>query len=168
MPTIPLRDYHLGPDLRVSDSAGGTLGIPRTRLQCLLEVPGFAIPRDAVIDTGAPLIIFPERVWGQFQEGTDYELLPFVVAPPRARVLAWQFDYHVARLLVPLALLDVRLTTRVERVGVVAQFAIGDPPGWRSTPPVVVGLWGGLLEGGRIGIGRDPQTGRATGELAFP
>lgn len=80
----------------------------------------------------------------------------------------WQFDFHIARFLVPLALLDSGLTTRVPRAGVVAKFAVGDPPGWRSLPPVLLGLWGGLLEGGRIGIDRDPHTSRATGELVLP
>lgn len=169
MPTLPLRDYRLGPDLLVSDGASGTLRVPRTRLHCLLEVPGWLLPCEAVIDTGAPLCIFPESVWLHFQPGLDYELLPFVGAnPPAVRIASWQFTFRLARFLVPLALCDVGLTTRVERPNVIAQFANGDPPGWRSTPPVVIGLWGGLLEGGRIGIDRDPHTGRATGELVFP
>jgi hypothetical protein len=51
---------------------------------------------------------------------------------------------------------------------VIAQFAIGARPNARGTPPVLIGLWGGLLEGAHIGIERDPHTGRARGELLVP
>ncbi len=56
MPTLQLYDEHIGPDIAVHDPAGGVLNIPLTRFRCLLEVPGFSLPRDAIIDTGAPLV----------------------------------------------------------------------------------------------------------------
>ena len=144
MPTLQLYDEHIGPDIAVHDPAGGALNIPLTRFRCLLEVPGFRLPRDAIIDTGAPLIVFPKKVWSRFQPGVDFDFLPFVGANPSpARVAGWQFNYQFARFRVPLTLLDTGLTTRVPRPNVIAQFADSDPSGWQSIPPVVIGLWGG-------------------------
>jgi hypothetical protein len=132
-------------------------------------VPGFPLPQDTIIDTGAPLTIFPERIWSQFQPGIDYDFLPFVGAPPAmARVLGWQFTFRIARFRVPLGLMDAGLTTRIARLDVIAQFATGDPAGWRSIPPIFVGLWGGLLEGGRLGINRIAATNQLAGELIYP
>lgn len=62
-------------------------------------------------------------------------------------------------------------STEVERPNVVAAFAAGNPPAHRTRkalPPVIVGLWGGLLEGSRIAVGRDPTSGHLTGSLEFP
>ncbi len=169
MPTIPLAVGSHGRDIIVDDLAGGTLAVPCVQFRCLLEVPGFLLPRDAIIDTGAPLTIFPQKVWFQFRAGIDFDFLPFVGSnPPAARIAGWQFTFQIARFRVPLALLDAGLSTRVPRPGVIAQFAIGDPPGWRSLPPVLVGLWGGLLEDGRLGIARSAGPPRVTGELIYP
>jgi hypothetical protein len=169
VPTLPLCDYHLGHDVPVSGPTGGAVNIPLTQFRCLVEVPGYLFPQDAIIDTGAPLIVFPESIWNRFQPGVDFDFLPFAGASsPPARVAGWTFTYQFARFRGPLALLDTGLTTRVPRPDVIAQFATGDPPGWRSSPPILIGVWGGLLEGGRLGIDRDPQTARATGELLYP
>jgi hypothetical protein len=54
---------------------------------------------------------------------------------------------------------------------VIAQFADGKPParpGVKAVPPIYVGVWGGLLEGGQPRIDRNPATDGVTGELAFP
>jgi hypothetical protein len=167
VPTIRLSIGFHGTDIAVQDAMGVRIGIPRQQFRCLIEVPGHLLPQDAI--TGAPLIVFPEIIWSRFQPGTDFEFLPFVGAnPPTARVAGWQFSYRIARFQVPLAMLDAGLTTRVPRPDVIAQFATGNPTGWRSTPPVIIGLWGGLLEGGRIGIDRDPQTSRTVGEWIYP
>src|SRR5438067_10910209 len=145
--------------------------VPRVQLRCLLRVPGTPIPRDAILDTGAPLTCFPERIWQPFREGVDFEWCPFApgVQPPAGQMAGWRFTFRMARFLVPLALMDY--STEVERPDVFAAFATGDPPAHRATnapPPVIIGLWGGLLEGSRLAIGRDPATGQVTGALEFP
>jgi hypothetical protein len=168
VPTIRLSVGTHGADIPVQQPGGGIIDIPRSQFRCLIELPGHLLPQDAIIDTGAPLIIFPELIWSRFQVGADYDFLPFVgTNPPTARVGNWQFTYQIARFRVPLAVMDAGLTTRVPRPGVIAQFATGNPTGLRSLP-VVVGLWGGILEGGRIGIDRNAQTNRARGELTYP
>jgi hypothetical protein len=134
-------------------------------------MPGFLLPRDAIIDTGAPLIIFPAAIWGRFQPGLDYEFLPFAgPTPAPGRVGGWQFGFQIARFLVPLAVMDTGLSTRIDRPGVSAAFASSDPPaplGRKALPPVIVGLWGGILEDGRIGVARDPARG-VSGEIQYP
>jgi hypothetical protein len=143
--------------------------VPRPRFRCLVRVPGFLTPLDAIIDTGAPLICLPRTVWTRFVEGVDYEWLPFdgVGAPPTARVAGWQFTFQMARFLQPLTMLDY--TTSFDRPDVIAQFADSDPPRRGNAPPsFIVGLWGGVLEGGRIVVGRDPVSGHVSGSLELP
>lgn len=171
MPVVPLSAGSHGPDVRVSDPAGGVINIPRPQFRCLLELPRHLLPQDGIIDTGAPLIIFPEIIWRRFHLGTDYEFLPFVgpTVPP-GRVAGWQFTFEFARFLVPLAVTDAGLTVRVERPTVIAAFAAGDPPapqGRRALPPVIIGLWGGILDRGKVTVAPTPTSGVA-GELHYP
>lgn len=171
MPLLPLTVGSHGVAITVSDLAGGTIAVPRPQFRCLIELPGYMLPQDAVVDTGAPLIIIPAVIWTRFQAGTDYEILPFTgPTPAPGRVVGWQFGFRIARFLVPLAVTDTALSTRVERSGVTAAFAAGDPPappGRKALPPVIIGLWGGILEDGRIGIARDPARG-VSGEIQYP
>jgi hypothetical protein len=170
MPTIRLATYAIGHALQAT-SAAGPPAVPRVQLRTLLRIPGALFPRDAIIDTGAPLIFFPEEIWKPLQEGIDFEWVPLdpAVSSPTARVTDWTFDFRMARFLAPLALLDYSI--EVERPDIVAAFAVGNPPAYasrKSLPPVIVGLWGGLLEGGKIAVGRDPASGHVTGSLEFP
>jgi hypothetical protein len=127
------------------------------------------LPQDALIDTGAPLTCFPEKVWSSFLAGTDFEWLSFPAGtPPPIGVMSnWQYTFQLARFLVPLTLLDY--VTAVDRPDVIAAFAAGNPQTTgKGLPPVIVGLWGGVLEGGRLRIDRNPASGQVTGELDFP
>ena len=84
-------------------------------------------------------------------------------------MVGWQFSFQMARFLVPVSLLDY--TTEVLRPDVIAAFTAGNPPvapGVKGLPEVIIGLWGGLLEGGKIGIERDTATGRVIGEITYP
>jgi hypothetical protein len=169
VPSIRLSLDILGPPLPLATPGGGALQAPRVRFLCLARLPGFMMPRDGIIDTGAPHTCFPLALWSQFQEGTDFEWLPFEPGyqPPVGVMLGWRYTFRMARFLVPLALMDY--STEVERPGVIAQFADSDPPARRgkSLPLFVAGLWGGLLEGGKVGVGRTPG-GQVTGEIEFP
>jgi hypothetical protein len=60
--------------------------------------------------------------------------------------------------------------TEVQMANVIAAFADTDPPAPRTRltpPPIIIGLWGGLLEGGRIALDRT-VTGQVSGELLLP
>jgi hypothetical protein len=110
-------------------------------------------------------------LWTRLRPGIDFEWLPFAAGfhPPIGRTAGWQFSFEMARFLVPLGLMDY--STRVDRPDVIAQFAANDPPappGRKSLPPILLGLWGGALEGGRILVDRDPATGSVRGALEFP
>lgn len=148
---------------------GGTLDVPKFQLRCVLDLPGPAGSVNAVIDTGAPLTFVPEDVWRKLRPGVDFEWLPFVPgsALPTGQFVGWSFSFRMARFLAPVAVMDY--STDVERADVVAAFADGNPPvGGQQTPSVVVGLWGGLLEGSRLHLDRDPATGRPAGSLVYP
>ena len=168
MPIIHLATGQWANPLYVDLPGGGSLAIPQPQFRCLIRLPNQLLPKDALIDTGAPFTFLPEEVWMPLRVGSDYEWLPFTAGtrPPPARIAGWQFTFRIARFLAPLTLLDY--STVVERHGVIAAFAAGSVSATRkSLPPIIIGLWGGLLEGGQVGVTRDSHTGRVTGGLAF-
>lgn len=167
MPIIRLTTGQWANPLDVDLPGGGSLAVHQPQFRCLLRLPNALLPKDAVIDTGAPFTFFPEEVWRPLRVGVDYEWLPFATntSPPPARIAGWQFTFRIARFLLPVTLLDY--TTTVERHDVVAAFADSNPRAARkSLPSIIIGLSGGLLEDGAIGIARDPASGRLRGELA--
>jgi hypothetical protein len=169
VPTIRLATGQWANPLDVDLPHGGLLSVPQPQFRCLVRLPNSLLPKDAVIDTGAPFTFIPHEVWHPLRPGVDYEWLPFAAGAPQpvGRIAGWRFTFRIARFLAPLSLLDY--TTEIERPDVIAAFASSNPPGGRpGLPAIIIGLWGGLLEGGRIGVERDPATGRTTGDLAFP
>jgi hypothetical protein len=168
VPTLRLSVTNQGM-LPLALPAGGTLQVPRIRFHCLARLPQFTMPRDGIIDTGAPLSCFPFSLWGRFHLGTDYEWLPFEpgFTPPVGQMVGWRYTFRMARFLVPIGLMD--LTTEATRSEVIAQFADNDPPAraGRSLPQFVIGLWGGLLEGGKVAVVRTPA-GHFEGNLELP
>lgn len=168
MPVLRLSSGLQNP-LPVSLPTGVTLPIPRIHFHCLARLPRFLMPRDGIIDTGAPLTCFPLAIWNRFVEGTDFEWLPFVPGfqPPAGQMAGWRYTFRMARFLVPITLMDS--AAAIDRADVLAQFADSDPPVRRgqSLPLFVVGLWGGLLEGAKLAVARTP-TGLVEGELEYP
>ena len=153
----------------VEQPAGGQLLLPRLQFRCLVRLPGVIFPYDGVIDTGSPFSWFPHEVWSRFGPGTDFEWLPFSPGylPPLARTAGWTFRFRIARMLVPVTLLDA--STEVHRDRVIVQLADGNPSRPTANAPavVVLGLWGGILEGTRLHIDADPATGGLSGTLEF-
>lgn len=47
-------------------SAGGTAYLPQRRLRSWVRLGGELLPREAVVDTGAPACIFSKLVWSNF------------------------------------------------------------------------------------------------------
>jgi hypothetical protein len=128
------------------------------------------MPRDGIIDTGSPLSLFPESVWSRFEPGIDFEWLSFApgFSPPRGQSARWTFTFRIARMLQPLSLFDTQ--AELKRDNAIVQFADGNPPihsGSKQPPRVVIGLWGGVLEGTSIQIARDAGTGHAVGILEW-
>ena len=170
MPTLRLTTHTSGPTLQVAAADGRTVDVLRSQFRCLLRLTNTLLPRDALIDTGAPLTCFPETLWQPLRAGVDFEWLSFdsAAVPPVARMAGWSYTFRMARFLTPVTLMDY--TTSVDRPGVIAAFATGNPPSatlTKALPPVAIGLWGGLLDGGRLAIDRNPATGQVAGELGF-
>lgn len=169
MPTLHLTTYIHGTPMPVV-SPKGMLFIPRLQFRCWMRLPNTFMPRDGIIDTGSPLTWFPEGVWSQFQEGRDFEWLPYEAGftPPRGHTAGWSFTFRMARLLQPLSLFDTQ--TELTRVGAIVQFADGNPPvppGSNRPPRAVIGLWGGLLEGTSIRTSTDATTGHVVACLEW-
>lgn len=88
--------------------------------------------------------------------------------PPPARTAGWSFAFRLARLLAPVRLFNTRGPAELARTGVIVQLAFGNPPARGNSPPrIVIGLWGGLLEGTAIRITADPASGRLAGALEW-
>ncbi len=168
MPRIRLISSTTG-SLPVVEPGGIRRLLPRTQLLCWVRLPNLLTPRDGIIDTGSPFSWFPQNVWEKFRPGIDFEELPFEAGytPPRVRTAGWTFTFRMARLLQPIVLHDT--TTELPRDGVVVQFADGNPPSSTPNRParVVLGLWGGVLEGTNLRMATDPRSGHTLGELEW-
>ena len=68
----------------VVDSLGNTIRLPFLRLSVLFYVGAQRFLLDGLIDSGAPLNVFPEKYWKQFEP--DIEWLTF---PPGVSPSAW-------------------------------------------------------------------------------
>jgi hypothetical protein len=170
MPEIHLSTFGTRATMPVRDPTGTPLLLPRIQLRCLVRLPNLTMPRDGIIDTGSPFTWFPEAIWRHFQPGVDYEELPFEpgYTAPRGQTAGWNFTFRMARMLQPIGLHD--LSTELERHGVIAQFANGNPPippGSQRPAVVVIGLWGGLLEGTSLRIATDATTGHLAAALEW-
>ena len=142
----------------------GLSRVPIRRLYCHLRCPPRSGAFDAVLDTGAPLTVFPHAVWsGRFgwRAGRDYDELPVTAANRHGHVAGRRYTFTLARLRVP-----VELAGRAPRGDrllldpLVCQLA--DPGG----PPVtLLGLWGGAFAGRRLAVDPDPAAGDLTARL---
>ncbi len=168
MPIIQLTAGNWRSPLIVCDPVGNRVPILRPQFRCFVRLPGTVLPQDGIIDTGAPLTCVPKLHWDGLREGTDFEWLsaPPGTPPFTGAMANWSYTFRLARFLAPVVLMDYGMS--VDRTEVIAAFAAGNPPVLgRALPPIIIGLWGGLLEGGKIAIERT-ATGQLTGELAFP
>ncbi len=150
-------------ELRCVDAHGELVVIPRLRLETLLDFSSPAgtgaatspILRDALIDTGAALSVFPEREWRKWEERVEW--LAWAGqnvggAVPRVRVLGGNYPYRVGRVSVAAFDVDGR---RLPPVPVVGQFA--EDGG--SLSRILVGLHGSILDGRRLVV--DATAGQA-------
>jgi hypothetical protein len=170
MPQMLLTSYNPYAPIQVNEPNGNRLHLPRIQFRAWLRLPGIMFPRDAIIDTGSPFTWFPEDVWQSLRVSVDYEWLAFPTGctPPRGLSVGWNFTFRFARFLQPIGLHDFQ--TELTRDGAIVQFANGNPPippGSRRPAFVVVGLWGGVLEGTALRISADAATGQAVGALEW-
>jgi hypothetical protein len=141
---VPSLDLYVDP-IRISALAGGgdirldppTAGLPRVplrQLSCALRVPPIPGAKRAIIDTGAPLSLFPHQVWAdeyRWREGRDFDILTVAGNPPlRGHMLGLRYAFRLARLRVPITLAGQNLTgPRLQIDSLVTQLAEpGGPP----------------------------------------
>ncbi len=170
MPEIRLSTFGTRATLPVRAPSGGPLLLPRAQFRCLVRLPNLTMPRDGIIDTGSPFTWMPEAIWQHFRPGIDFEELPFEpgYTVPRGQTAGWNFTFRFVRMLQPIGLYDFQ--TELTRDNAIVQFTEGDPPSLaRSNAPavVVIGLWGGLLEGTSLRIATDAATGHVAGALEW-
>src|SRR5215218_10385557 len=111
MPQLRLFSYSLG-GIPVIPPTTAPLTLPLVQFRCLVQLPGQMMPRDGIIDTGAPCSWFPESVWKTLRRGVDYEWLPFPggYQPPQGVTAGWAYQFRMARMLRPLVLTDLSVT----------------------------------------------------------
>jgi hypothetical protein len=138
------------------------------RLYCWLRVPPIPGAQKAVIDTGAPLTVFPRQIWDHqfhWQAGRDYDELSVagIGTTLRGQVLGHRYSCRLARLRVAIELAgrDPK-SDRLRLNSLVCQLADAGGP-----PYVILGLWGGPLVGRRLAVEPQPSTDDLTARLEF-
>lgn len=125
-------------------------------LSCSLRVPPHSGAFKAVLDTGAPLTIFPRSLWDfhfHWQAGRDYDELTVAgVGTLTGRVLHHHYSLRLARLRVPIELAgrDPK-GDRLRLDSLVCQLADTGGP-----PFTLLGLWGGPFAGRKLAV--EPQS----------
>jgi len=137
--------------IRYQDEQGRERTVPLLRLQVNVLIgrdptrgsPDERKPRRAILDTGAPLTVFPKHRWQSFAD--EIVRLPLVGDQnPIGRAGGRQFSYFLGRVWV--GAVDP-FERRLPAVPVLAQFREDDIPAGEPLPPILLGLWGGILEG---------------------
>jgi hypothetical protein len=109
----------------------------------------------ALLDTGAPLTVFPRHAWEAFEDQITWlRLNPDEVAarPPDQRtpttsVFGSRFPYRLGRVWIGAFDREGRL---LPAVPVIAQFRDDVVQPGQPLPLLLLGLWGGILEGRRL------------------
>jgi hypothetical protein len=148
IPAVNLRRQN---PIRFFDDQGQVRDLPLLRLRVSIfigkQTSGSAAAAHrlvpAILDTGAPITTFPKRSWQLFAS----EISRVQLAEDRALTGAIggrRFGYFLGRVWVGAVDLWGR---RLPAVPVLAQFREDDIPEEEPQPPILLGLWGGLLEG---------------------
>jgi hypothetical protein len=137
-------------------------------LYCSLRVPPVPGAYEAVLDTGAPLTIFPRSLWDhqfRWQAGRDYDELSVagIGTTLRGQVLGYNYSFRLARLRVPVELAgrDPR-GARLRLDALVCQLADTGGP-----PFILLGLWGGAFSGRRLAVEPQPNSDDLIAQLEF-
>jgi hypothetical protein len=148
---LPVANLRRHNPIRFFDERGQVRELPHLRLRVSILVgkdppnPSADDRRSfpAVLDTGAPISIFPKNAWQM--------VLPEIsrVRLVEERVLTGaaagrRYSYFLGRVL--LGAIDL-WERRLRAVSVLAQFREDDTPKGEPSPPILLGLWGGILEG---------------------
>jgi hypothetical protein len=165
---IPVVGLPLDGNLILTSPVAGLNRVMLRRLYCHFRVPPVPGAYEAVLDTGAPLTVFPHRLWHQrfgWRAGRDFDELSVagVGNTLQGQVLGHRFACRLARLRVGVELAgrDPK-GDRLRLDSLVCQLA--DPGG---PPYIILGLWGGMFAGRRLSVGTQPGTDDLTARLEF-
>jgi hypothetical protein len=138
------------------------------QLSCSLRVPPVPGAYTAILDTGAPLTIFPRYLWDHqfhWQLGRDYDELSVagIGTTLQGQVLGNRFSCRLVRLKVSVELAGRDLRgPRLLLNSLVCQLA--DTGGPRF---VLLGLWGGVFTGRKLVIDPQPNSDDLLARLEF-
>lgn len=173
---MPALDLFVSAPARLTPTDGNLIvdpplvGLPRVlirQLVCQLRPPPVPGAFEAVLDTGAPLTIFPHRYWSgyfRWQAGRDFDEIQVAGGHSlTGRVLQHHYSLRLVRLRVPVVLSGKNLKgDRLTLDSLVCQLA--DPGG---PPFVILGLWGGALTNRRLVIDEEPGGDDLLARLEF-
>jgi hypothetical protein len=141
--------YLIETDRDVVVDSQGPLPLFHKRLKSLVLVGSSSTPRDGLMDTGSPLTIFPERIWKNHRQEIEW-----FTTPPSSTLKSWWSSISgVTGGAVPCELGRISLTVidlsgnTLRPIPVVAKFAQDNG---LLPNRVILGLWGGILEGRRL------------------
>jgi hypothetical protein len=138
------------------------------RLYCSLRAPPVPGAYKCVLDTGAPLSIFPYDMWHDWfgwRAGREFDELTIagVSAPLTAQILGHQFPSKLARLRVPVELCGRNLAgDRLRLDSLVCLLAESGGPAF-----IILGLWGGAFTGRRLTVESKPNSDDLQARLDF-
>ena len=124
------------------------------RLLCNFRVPPVPGVREAILDTGAPISVFPRSMWRdefRWKEDVEFEVCEVagVGTVLDATVLGHNYRCRVVRLNVPVEIAGSRLgEDRLVVPRLIAQLPESDGP-----KQAIFGLWGGVFTGCRLTVG---------------
>jgi hypothetical protein len=175
---VPSLDLFVSAPNLIGPLRGGNLdldppipGLPRVllrRLVCTLRAPPVPGAYAAVLDTGAPLTLFPHDFWHNrfgWRAGQHFDELSVagIGTVLTAQVLSYRFPCRLARLRVPIELVgrDIK-GDRLRLDSLVCLFAETGGPSF-----IILGLWGGAFVGSKLTIERQPNADDLQARLEF-
>ncbi len=164
----PLRFIPPDGNLVLSPAIPGLNRVLIRELSCVLRVPLISGGYHAILDTGAPLTIFPRDLWDHqfhWQAGRDYDELSVagIGTALTGQVLGYRYSCRLARLRVPVELAgrDPK-GDRLRLDALVCQLADAGGP-----PFILLGLWGGPFTGCRLAVEPQPNFDDLLARLEF-
>lgn len=135
------------------DGGGTPVAFTEYRVVCPLLVGAGRHLFDAWIDTGAPVSVFPQRVWRAFSDEIDWVDDPGRL-PREASVGGVGYPFHYGR--VPVGVISADLRTELPPLSVLAMFTRDG----EKLPAPLIGLTGGVLAGRRLVVEPDLAAAR--------
>jgi hypothetical protein len=175
---VPTLDLYVEPISVINLPASGNLPLDQPlqslnqvllrRLCCLLRVRPIPGAKFAIIDTGAPMSVFPHNIWYHdfgWRSGRDFDELSIkgLGTKLHGQILGSRYSCRLARLRVPVELSGKNPKgDRLLLNSLVCQLA---DPANLSHP--ILGLWGGVFDNRSLVVNRKPGGDDLEARLEF-